>query len=106
MSWQVACKPSDVPAGEAIVVELEDNFIAIYNVQGEYFATDDTCSHEEASLVDGFLEGELIECPLHGSQFNVKTGEVLSPPAVMPIRTYPTMLEGDAVLVDLADASI
>jgi biphenyl 2,3-dioxygenase ferredoxin subunit len=93
---------SDVPIGEAMAVELEDNYIAIYNVDGEYFATDDTCSHEEASLVDGFLEGDLIECPLHGSQFNVKTGEVLSPPAVMPLCTYPTMVEGGAVLVDLS----
>jgi nitrite reductase/ring-hydroxylating ferredoxin subunit len=101
MSWLVACSASDVPSGEAIAVELADSYIAIYNVDGEFFATDDTCSHEEASLVDGFLEGDLIECPLHGSQFNVKTGEVLSPPAVLPIRTYPTMLEGDTVLVDL-----
>ncbi len=101
MSWVVACSASDVASGEAIAVELEENYIAIYNVDGEFFATDDTCSHEEASLVDGFLEGDLIECPLHGSQFNVKTGEVLSPPAVLPIRTYPTMLEGDTVLVDL-----
>lgn len=101
MSWLSVCKAGDVPLGEARAIELEDSYIAIYNVDGEFFATDDTCSHEDASLTDGFLEGDLIECPLHGSQFNVKSGAVLSPPAIMPIRTYRTKVEGDDVLIDL-----
>jgi nitrite reductase/ring-hydroxylating ferredoxin subunit len=101
MSWLVLCSKADIPPGEARALELEDMYVAVYNVDGEFFVTDDTCSHEEASLADGFLEGELIECPLHGSQFNVKTGEVLSPPAIMPIRTFPTKLEGDNILIEL-----
>ena len=101
MSWLVLCRKADIPPGQARAVELEDMYVAVYNVDGQFFATDDTCSHEEASLADGFLEGELIECPLHGSQFNVKTGEVLTPPAIMPVRTFPTKLEGDNILIEL-----
>ncbi len=83
------------------MVEIDGNYLALYNVEGQLFVTDDTCSHEEASLSDGFLEGYLIECPLHGSQFDVRTGEVLSLPAVQPIKTYAVQIEGDDVLVDL-----
>ncbi|HEV3311077.1 MAG TPA: Rieske 2Fe-2S domain-containing protein, partial [Chloroflexota bacterium] len=61
----------DIRAGEARAFELDGKLIAIYNVDGEFFATADTCPHEEYSLAEGFLEDHLIECPKHGSQFDL-----------------------------------
>ncbi|HZT97872.1 MAG TPA: bifunctional 3-phenylpropionate/cinnamic acid dioxygenase ferredoxin subunit [Chloroflexota bacterium] len=101
MVWVPVCKTADVSSGDAACIKLDDRFLAIYNVDGEFFASDDSCTHEEASLAEGFLEDHLIECPLHGSQFDVRSGEVLSLPAVRPLRTYPVRLEGDDVLVEL-----
>lgn len=101
MAWTEVCRTSDVGVSESKAFEVGNKEIAIHNVEGEYFATDDMCPHEEASLAEGFLEDHLIECPLHGSQFDLRTGEVLSLPAVFPVRTYPARSEDGAVLVDL-----
>lgn len=101
MAWIAVCETGDIRAGEGQAYELDGKLIAVYNVDGEFFATDDVCSHEEASLAEGFLEDHLIECPLHGSQFDLRTGEVLSLPAVLPIQTYPVRVEDDRVLLEL-----
>lgn len=101
MSWVAVCEVADIRAGESRPFEIEDKVIAVYNVDGEFFATDDECTHEEASLAEGFLEDHLIECPLHGSQFDLRTGEVLSLPAVMPVDTYPVRVEGQRVQIEI-----
>ena len=75
--------------------------IALYNVDGRFYATDDECSHAEASLSDGWLEDNEITCPLHGAVFDVTTGEPLSLPATRPIRTYPVRTEGDDIYVEV-----
>lgn len=90
---------SDVPRGSVTRVEAGGHVIALANVDGEFFAIDDTCTHEEASLSEGGLSGEVVVCPKHGSRFHVKTGRVLSLPAVRSVATYPVRVEGDAVLV-------
>ncbi len=72
---------SDIPAGEMKAFEVDGEPIAIYNVDGEYFATCDTCSHEEASLTEGWLDDDVVTCPSHGAEFSVRTGEALSLPA-------------------------
>ena len=93
----------------ASVVELEDSGgllgssvggmpIALYSVDGEYFATADTCTHGQARLSDGYLEGHLIECPLHQGLFDIRTGEVKGPPCSKAIRTLPVR-EDDGVLL-------
>jgi 3-phenylpropionate/trans-cinnamate dioxygenase ferredoxin subunit len=64
---------------------------------GEVFAIADTCPHEEASLSEGFLEDGAVECPWHSSLFDVRTGELLGPPATEPVETFPVVIEGDAV---------
>lgn len=78
--------------------------ILLANVEGRFFAADDTCTHEEASLSAGFLKGELVKCPLHGSRFNVCTGEVLEEPAEDNLRIYPVRVDGDRILVGLPEA--
>ncbi len=90
---------SDVPPGSIRQVEVGGHLVALANVDGEFFAVDDTCTHEEASLSAGGLSGEVVVCPKHGSRFHVKTGRVLSLPAVRSVAVYPVRVEGDEVLV-------
>jgi 3-phenylpropionate/trans-cinnamate dioxygenase ferredoxin subunit len=72
-----------------------DVAIAVFNVDGEYYAVDDTCTHQDASLADGWLEGCTIECPLHASCFDLRTGRPSGPPAKLPVRTHlVTITEG------------
>ena len=99
--WVRVAAVGDIAPGEALRVEIGDEPIALWNVDGEFYATADTCTHEEASLSEGDLWGETIECPLHGAQFNVKTGAVESLPAVFPIATYPVRVDDDGLYVEL-----
>jgi nitrite reductase/ring-hydroxylating ferredoxin subunit len=82
---------------------LQGRRILLANVDGRFCAADDTCTHEEASLSTGFLEGALVRCPLHGSRFNVCTGEALEEPAEDDLRTYPVRVEGERILVGLPE---
>ncbi len=93
----------DIPEGEVRAFEYEGQRIAIYRADGQFFATTDICSHEYAELSEGFLDTDdcAIECPLHGSRFDIRTGAVLSLPAYEPIATYPVRVEGEDVLVEL-----
>ena len=95
----------DIPPGEVRAFEHNEQRIAIYHVGDTFYATTDVCSHAYAELSDGFLDPEdcTIECPLHGSRFDIRTGAVLSLPAYEPIATYPVRIEGEDVLVELTD---
>ncbi len=90
---------ADVPPGSVRQVEVGGHAVALANVDGEFFAIADTCTHEEASLSEGGLLGEIVVCPKHGSRFNVKTGRVLSLPAVRSVSVFPVRVEGGEVLV-------
>jgi nitrite reductase/ring-hydroxylating ferredoxin subunit len=98
--WVRVAAAAEIAVGEGLRVEIDDEPVAIWNVDGNYYATTDTCSHEEASLTEGDLWDEVIECPLHGAQFDVRTGDVLSLPAIFPIATYPVRVENGAVYVE------
>jgi nitrite reductase/ring-hydroxylating ferredoxin subunit len=74
------CSADDVAPGSAIKVESGDLALAVYNVDGEYFVTDDLCTHGPGSLSEGYIDGDVVECNFHNGQFNIKTGEVVSPP--------------------------
>ena len=93
----------DIKPGKAIRVEIGDEPVAIFNIDGTYYAIGDTCSHEEASLSEGDVFGDCVECPLHGAEFNIKTGQAKTLPAVSPVPTYAVRIEGDAVLVSLGE---
>ena len=97
--WIPAVRVADVDPGEAFQVEINGESIAVWNVDGEFYATSDVCTHEETSLADGDLWGAVVECPLHGAQFDVRTGEVLSLPAIFPIATYPVKVEDGALYI-------
>ena len=99
MEYVKVATAADVPPGRAIRVEVGDEPIAIFNVDGEFYAIGDICSHEEASLSEGDVFGTCVECPLHGAEFDLKTGKARTLPAVMPVASYPVRLEGDAILV-------
>ena len=75
--------------------------VAVCNVDGEFYAIADTCTHGEWALSDGWLEGHVVECSLHMAKFDVRTGGVLSPPATCPVASYPVRLAGDEVQVDI-----
>lgn len=91
----------DIPPGTAKQVVVDGHKIAVVNTRGAFYAIDDTCTHEEESLAEGPVVGEIIVCPKHGSRFHLATGRVLSLPAVRPVRIYPVKVEGDDVLLSL-----
>ena len=89
----------DIPLGKTLRIEHQNRFILLANVAGTVYACDDTCTHEDSSLSLGCLDGELVKCTLHGSRFNVRTGEAMEEPAEDPLRTYPVRIDGDDVLI-------
>jgi 3-phenylpropionate/trans-cinnamate dioxygenase ferredoxin subunit len=91
----------EIPVGTGKYIDVDGEPIAVFHVDDHFYATRDICTHEEASLSEGDLEGELVECPLHGARFNVRTGEVKSLPAVVRLKTYPVRVVGDAVEVEV-----
>ncbi len=95
------CCVDDVAAGNAVKFEHGDLTIAIFNVDGELYATDDACTHGPGSLSEGELYGDVIECNFHGGQFNVRTGEVVGPPCLVPVKTYKVTVDDGQVFVDI-----
>jgi 3-phenylpropionate/trans-cinnamate dioxygenase ferredoxin subunit len=94
-------KVDELRPGSMKRVDIDGRRMLLANVNGRFCATDDTCTHEDASLSTGSLRGELVKCPLHGSRFNVCTGEALEEPAEQNLKTYPVRVEGDNILVGL-----
>ncbi len=94
---------ADVPDGGVLAVEVGGCEIALIRDGDEVFAMRDECSHASIPLSEGDVDGKSIECWLHGSRFDVRTGEPLNFPATEPVRTYPTTIEGDQVLVALPE---
>jgi len=92
-------KASDIPTGQVRTFEHQDRSIAVCNVEGQFYAVEDTCTHDDGPLGEGVLEGCSIECPRHGARFDVRSGEVLQMPAAFPIRTFETKVEQGTVFV-------
>lgn len=90
---------SEIAPGSARRIEIGDEPVAIFNVDGEFYAIGDTCSHEEASLSEGDVFGDVVECPLHGAEFDLRTGQARTLPAVQPVPSYEVKVEGDAILL-------
>lgn len=92
----------EVPKSSMKTVRVNGKAIAICNIDGEYFAVDDTCTHQKCSLgTEGFLDNSGIICGCHGSLFDVKTGHVKSLPATVDLKTYKTKIEGEDILVEI-----
>lgn len=101
MAFQKVCVTSDVDEGKSLRVESPQGAIAIHNWEGQFYATQDRCTHDEWSLSDGYLEDGLIECTLHWAKFCVQTGKVKAPPACRALKVYPVRVNGEDVEVDV-----
>lgn len=92
------CKTSDVPEGSAKRVELAGRKpLAVFNLEGSFHVTDDTCTHGEASLCDGEIDGDVVECPFHQGAFDIRTGKPAGAPCTIPLKTYEVVVERDNV---------
>ena len=100
MTWHEVAQTSDVKEGEALKAEVAGEPVAIYQVGGTFYATHDICTHKEAHLSDGYVEGDCVECPLHGGVFHIPTGKAMAGPVRRPLRIYPVRVEGSMVLVE------
>ena len=95
-------RASAIPVGGLAAFDVRGTRVAVANVGGTYYAFDDACTHEQCSLTEeGELAGTTITCLCHGSQFDVRTGTVLAPPATIAVKVYPIKAEGDALHIDL-----
>ena len=94
-------KTSDVPPGEMLVVEVDGEEIAIANLAGDFVAFQNACTHRAGPLGEGILTGEIVECPFHAGQFNVRTGAVVAPPPTEALRTYAVRIDGHDVSVEM-----
>ena len=92
---------SQLQQGKPVKVEKDGKTICVVRVGDEVFAVDDTCSHSDASLAEGDVTDFKIECWLHGAEFDLRTGEALTPPAVAPLHTYGVHVDGDSVTVEI-----
>lgn len=107
MTAQVVASRDDLQPGEAMRLELDGPDGSLVEValvraeDGEYYAINDVCSHGQVSLSEGEVDGTTLECWLHGSTFDLRTGEPTGLPAVRPVPTYPVTYDGEHVLVDV-----
>src|SRR5919201_6828710 len=97
------CRLRDLPHGESIRVPTNPP-IAVFNADGEFYAIDDTCTHQDASLSEGWLEGCLVECPLHAASFDLRTGMPTCLPAKRPVAVYPVQVLDGLVYVQTPPA--
>ena len=95
------CKADEVAVGTALKVETGDLIVAVFNIEGTFYVTDDACTHGPGSLSEGYIDGDVIECNFHNGQFDIKTGEVVSPPCMIPVKTYKTAVENGTVVIEV-----
>jgi 3-phenylpropionate/trans-cinnamate dioxygenase ferredoxin subunit len=93
------CSTDELLLDEVRVIRVDDRRIAVFHTEHGVFAVDDRCTHQEAALSEGFVEGCEVECPLHASSFDLRTGAPSGPPASQPVATYPTDVVDGSVFV-------
>ena len=74
--------------------------LAVFNIDGEFYVTDDLCTHGPGSLSEGEIDGDVVECDFHNGSFNIRTGEVVAPPCMIPLKTYTARLNDGAVEIE------
>jgi len=97
---RVATKTDIVP-GAAMAVEVQGQKIALFNIGGTYYAIGDTCTHRGGPLSQGTVEGTTVTCPWHGAKYDVRTGDVLAPPAPRGVGSYKVIVEGNDIKVEM-----
>ena len=86
--------------GTALRVETGNLAVAVYNLDGEFYVTDDQCTHGPGLMSEGYIDDDVVECNFHNGQFNIKTGEVASPPCMIPLKTYRATVENGRIFID------
>ena len=95
MPWIPVAPAESIPSGDFSQVEVDAQIVAVFNVDGSFYAIDDVCTHDGGGLAGGAVEGDVVICPRHGARFCLRTGAALTPPAYEPVRTYETrVVEG------------
>jgi len=97
--WVDVAHRNEIDPGECKVVDADDVMIAVFNIDGEFYAIEDVCTHDGGDLATGDVEGDVIICPRHGAKFCIKTGEVREPPAYEPVDTFPVRIVSDRIQV-------
>ena len=105
MSWltSVAAGGCRIPPGDYAQIEIDAALVAVFNVDGRFYAIDDVCTHDGGELAGGAVEGDVVICPRHGARFCLRTGAALTPPAYEPVRTYETRVVDGIVEVSAPD---
>ncbi len=101
MAFRRVAAAGEVAPGSALLVEVAGQEIALFNLGGEIFAIDNTCPHSGGPLAEGDIQSDRVTCPWHGSIFNIKTGEVLDPPAMEDVATYGVRVTEDDIEIDV-----
>lgn len=93
------CKVSDVMPDQPFRAEIDGEAVAVFEVEGKYYVTQDMCTHGPGSLAEGYVEGQEVECPFHQGRFNIVTGEACSAPCTIALKTWKAVVEGDRILL-------
>jgi 3-phenylpropionate/trans-cinnamate dioxygenase ferredoxin subunit len=99
--WVKVAAVGELAPGDKKQIDLDGLAVALFNVDGQYYAIEDVCTHDGAPLAHGRFRGDQITCPRHGARFNVRTGEALSMPAFEPVETYQVKVEGNDILIEV-----
>ena len=103
--WHDLASLDDIPVGQMSAYDIGETHVALYNIDGTIFATDNVCTHAYALLTDGWLDNNVVECPLHGGQFDVCTGKAMCSPAEQDIQTYTVRVTNGRIEVLLPPAN-
>jgi len=94
------CSQSDVAEGTAIMVESDGLELAVYHVEGQFYVTDNLCTHGPGKLSEGYLDGHVIECDFHNGAFDIRNGEVVAPPCMVRLKTYRVLPDPGNVIIE------
>ena len=101
LNWVVVGAIGDIPEDGVIGFDFGVDSYAVYRTKSGYYATEAFCTHEMVPLADGFVSGDVIECQMHQGRFDIRTGEALSPPVTVALKTFPVRIDGDRILIGL-----
>ena len=99
--WHAVCDADEIDEEDVLRFDHGGKTYAVYNTPKGYYATDGTCTHEEAHLADGLVIGDIIECPLHQGRFHIPSGAAKSPPVCVDLETYPVKVEDGQIFIEL-----
>lgn len=101
VDWKDVAAEGEIQPGDHRTLDVGRLSIAVFNLEGSYYAIEDLCTHEEEVLTNGEVEGDEIVCCRHGARFCIKTGEALTPPAIEPVRTFPVRIRNGRIEVGI-----